>query len=232
MSLLIVFFRVIFTHTQRIGDWNEHAYLFFLGTFITLNASVNCLFINGLTHFSEVVRTGELDFVLLKPADEQFLLSCQRFDWTLLPQVLFGLATSLFATLQSEATIPVTTIFIYLLLLVAGVAVLYSLLLILAAVSVWTIRHHELYELWFCLLQFANYPKDIFKGQFVGACLSFVLTFVFPILLAVNVPAGFGAALLSGWQPIVFLGIAAIVTLSTSRRFFRFALRSYRSAST
>ena len=32
--------------------------------------------------FSELIRTGNLDFALLKPIDTQFLVSLQRIDWS------------------------------------------------------------------------------------------------------------------------------------------------------
>jgi viologen exporter family transport system permease protein len=100
----------------------------------------------------------------------------------------------------------------------------------LAAISVWTVRHEELYELWFYLLAFANYPDDIYRGNHFGSGVRLALTYALPILLAVNVPARYGAMLLDDWRPIAYLGGAAIVALAASRRFFKFALRSYQSA--
>ena len=44
--------------------------------------------------FSELIRTGELDFALLKPIDTQFLISLQRVDWSSLGNFLFGLAAA------------------------------------------------------------------------------------------------------------------------------------------
>ena len=84
LGLMLVFLKVIFLHTRRIGDWDEHRLFFFMGTYVTLNATVNCLFMTGCGRLSELIRTGNLDFELLKPIDEQFLLTFQRIDWALL----------------------------------------------------------------------------------------------------------------------------------------------------
>src|SRR5437899_9420141 len=54
IALQLVFFQVIFLHTERIGTWDRFNYLFFLGTFLTLNGIVNCLFIGNCTQFSEL----------------------------------------------------------------------------------------------------------------------------------------------------------------------------------
>ena len=40
--------------------------------------------------FSELVRTGDLDFALLKPIDTQFLISLQKFDWSSLSNFVFA----------------------------------------------------------------------------------------------------------------------------------------------
>ena len=48
------------------------------------------------------------------------------------------------------------------------------------------------------------------------------------ILLAVNVPARYGAMLLDDWRQVASRVAAA---LAASRAFFKFALRSYQSAS-
>ena len=231
LGVMLVFVKVIFLHTRRIGDWDQFGLLFFMGTYLTLNATVNCLFTSGCSRFSELIRSGNLDFELLKPVDEQFLLTCQRIDWALLPQVVLGLALSAFARFQSGSVPSAMQVVSYFVLLALGVAILYSLLVALAALSVWTVRHEELFELWFCLLQFANYPDDIYRKNAGGACVAFVLSYVLPILLAVNVPARYGAMLLDHWQPVIFLIIAAFFALVASRVFFKFALRSYRSAS-
>jgi ABC-2 type transport system permease protein len=78
LSLMLAFLKVIFLHTRRVGDWDEARLLAFVGTYLTLNAAVNCLFMNGCIRFSELVRTGNRDFELVKPVDEQFLLTCNR----------------------------------------------------------------------------------------------------------------------------------------------------------
>jgi ABC-2 type transport system permease protein len=220
-------FRRTVTHTRRIGDWDESRLLFFVGTYLTLIATVNCFFMTGCHRISELVRTGNLDFDLLRPVDEQFLVTCQRIDWALFPQILLGLTISGVASVNSGMAFSFGRQLAYFVLLGCGVAILYSLLVVLSALSIWTVRHSELYELWFYLLQFGNYPEEVYRGSILGSGVRTLLTYVLPILLAVNVPARYGAMLLHNWQPIVCLVSAAILALAASRAFFKRALRSY-----
>jgi ABC-2 type transport system permease protein len=114
----------------------------------------------------------------------------------------------------------------------ASVAILYSLLICLAASSVWLVRNQALYEMWWYVAQFGRYPGEIYQGSALGVGLRVLLTFVLPVLLAINIPArqGFADKERNAWL-ILYLFFAAAVALALSRMFFKKALRSYRSAS-
>jgi ABC-2 type transport system permease protein len=228
-AVTLGFFEVIFLHANAIGEWDKYRYLVFLGTFLTINATVNTLFIGGCVELTDLIRTGNLDFALLKPVDEQFLLTCCRFDWALAPQIAFGLGMVGYGSAHLDIPIDLARIATYAILVAFGVAILYSLLLMLASLSFWTIQHRELFELWFLLLQFGNYPDEIYRRTTLGLTVGPIFTYILPIIIAINVPAKFGAALLSDFWPIVVLGSISTFMLVVSRSFFKVALKHYRS---
>ncbi len=149
----------------------------------------------------------------------------------MLPQVLFTLGLTAYAGLHIEGAMSPVRVVTYALLLMASLAILYSLLVVLAALSVWTVRQRELYELWFYVFQLASCPPDVYGRWGAGAVLGFVLTYLIPIVTAISVPARYGAMLLETWRPVGYLLCAAGLTFMASRCFFRFALKAYRSAS-
>ena len=61
-------------------------------TAITVYAGglIEMLFLENCNQFADLVRTGNLDFYLLQPIDEQFLVSCRTFDWSCAPNLLMG----------------------------------------------------------------------------------------------------------------------------------------------
>ena len=73
---------------SHIADWSEPQYFFFVGCFFALNGLIETLFLENCNEFAELVRTGDLDFLLLKPIDEQFLISCRKVDWSTAPNVI------------------------------------------------------------------------------------------------------------------------------------------------
>jgi ABC-2 type transport system permease protein len=114
----------------------------------------------------------------------------------------------------------------------AGVGILYSLTIVLAALSVWLGRNTSIYDFWFYITTFSRYPMEIYQGT-LGDWLRRAFTFVLPILIVVNVPARLLAKpLRPEYAYLAWFAIAATaVSLVASRWVFQRALLSYRSAS-
>src|SRR5438132_1544215 len=100
LGILIAFYRTVFAKTSMIAGWSEPQYLFFVGCFFALNGVIETLFLENCNEFGELVRTGDLDFLLLKPIDEQFLISLRRIDWGTAPNVLMGAVLMVIALVQ------------------------------------------------------------------------------------------------------------------------------------
>src|ERR1700722_319191 len=100
LGILVAFFRVVFARTSAIAGWNEAQYFFFVGCFFAMNGVIEMLFLDNCNEFAELVRTGDLDGLLLKPIDEQFLITCRRIDWGTAPNILMGGAVMVMALYQ------------------------------------------------------------------------------------------------------------------------------------
>ncbi len=81
LAILIAFYRTVFARTSSVATWSEQEYFFFVGCFFAMNGLIEMLFLDNCNEFAELVRTGDLDGLLLKPIDEQFLITCRRIDW-------------------------------------------------------------------------------------------------------------------------------------------------------
>jgi ABC-2 type transport system permease protein len=182
--------------------------------------------------FSELVRTGGLDFALLKPIDTQFLISLRRIDWSSLSNFLFASVVMAVSLAHLESRPGLVQVIFYPLYVMCGVAILYSVMIALAATSVWLGRNQTLYEFWFYITNFSRYPMEIYEGTF-GTPIRWIFTFVIPLLVVVNVPAQLLAMPLAAqsWRLALFTLIATLAALTASRFVFNRAMLSYRSAS-
>ncbi len=236
------FYILIFEHTPSIGageaGWGKYQFFAFLATTLLINSLVHALFMTNADEFSEMIRTGSLDFVLLKPIDTQFLVSFQRVQWSALGNFVFGLGLLGYALWNIEGYTPTVLQFLlYPLYLLCGVAMFYSLMLVLASLSVWLGRNQTLYNFWFYITNFSRYPMEIYsRGGPAGLALWGFFTFIIPVLLVVNVPARILVRPLApqsaeDWILPPFALLATLAGLAASRWVFNRALLGYRSAS-
>ena len=102
------FYLIIFQHTSSIGEgsgWDREKFFLFIATTWFINSLVQAFFMPNAQEFSELIRTGGLDFALLKPIDTQFLISFRRIDWSALSNFFAGLviaAVSLYSLATSR----------------------------------------------------------------------------------------------------------------------------------
>ena len=230
LFILLAFYRVVFSKTSVVADWTEPQYLFFVGCYFALNGLLETLFLENCNEFANLVRSGDLDFLLLKPVDEQFLVSCRRVDWSTFPNVLMGLGVMLLALWQMQWQPDPGRLVAFGAMFGCGVLLSYSFMIVLTAVSVWLVRNQSLMEMWWLFSSLARYPREIFSRVGWAEPIGFFFTFLLPILLVVNVPAQAMVRVLD-WRLVAFTLAATVGGLASSRWFFLKALRSYRSAS-
>jgi len=235
MFMNLGFYLLIFQYTPMIGadtGWGKYQFFVFLATTLFINSLVQAFFMPNAEEFSEQVRTGGLDFALLKPIDTQFLISLTKVDWSSLSNFVFAIVLLSYSLAQLDYAPGVGQALLYPVYVLCGVAILYSLMIALASTSIWLGRNQNLYDFWFYITNFSRYPMEIYSGSF-GTPLRRLFTFLIPVLVVVNVPARLLALPLDSdnWWLALFTLVATAGSLLVSRWLFLRALESYRSAS-
>jgi len=232
------FYVLLFEYTPVLGvgtGWGKYPFFVFLATGMLINSLVHAFFMTNADEFGELIRSGRLDFALLKPIDTQFLVSLQRVEWSSLGNFVFGLALMAYALARVDYVPGPVQLLLYPLYVLCGVAMLYSLMFTLAATSIWLGRNETLYDFWFYITNFSRYPMEIYSGRF-GMPLRQFFSFVIPVLVVVNVPARLLVRPLTpeapeDWFLPMFAVFATAASVAVSRWVFNRALVSYRSAS-
>jgi ABC-2 type transport system permease protein len=234
------FYLLIFEYTDQINagstngsTWDKYQFFVFISTSMFINSIVQMFFMTNADEFSELIRTGGLDFALLKPIDTQFLVSLRRIEWSSIANFTVAAVLMAYALPRvNEVDVTVWRVLLYAIYVAAGIGILYSLTIVLAAASVWLGRNTSIYDFWFYITTFSRYPMEIYQGP-IGGWLRGIFTFVLPILIVVNVPARLLAKPLNREYSYlaVFAVVATVVSLVVSRWVFQRSLMSYRSAS-
>jgi len=229
LSILLLFYHTIFAKTDNVANWNREQYLFFVGCYFAMGGVLETFFLENCNNFADLIRTGDLDFYLLKPIDEQFLISCRSVDWSCVPNIAMGGGVMVTAVLQGGWDIDALTVLLFLSVFLCGAVLAYGFLVMLTSASVWFLRNQSLFEAWWLFTTLMRYPREIFSGAWATP-VGWVFSFVIPVMLVTNIPS---RVMMRTVEPemVAYLFGATVAVLWVSRRFFKYALLRYRSAS-
>lgn len=232
----IALFGIIFNSVPEINGWTRDQYFAFMATGMLINGVVETFFMPNCANLSEQIRTGKLDFALLKPIDSQFLVSLERINLAMLSQLALATALLLRSLWNLGEPISAMQLGLFVLYVAAGVLFFYSMMMVTACSSIFLGRNQGLYDFWFYITVFARYPRSIYDGSDSdrfenGEILQFGFSYLMPILLVVTVPARIIVGTLEEKHWAVIALLSALLGLAISRVVFRWSMNHYRSAS-
>ena len=173
MLLNLAFYLMVFRYTSSIGKhtgWDQYQFFMFFATSLVINAVVQAFFMTNVDELTDMIRTGGLDFILLKPIDTQFLVSLRRMEWSSLSNLAVGLVLLGYAMVRLAYVPGPIQVVLYVIYLACGVAIYYSLMIALASATVWMGRNLTLFDFWFYITTFSRYPMEIYKGRWADLC--------------------------------------------------------------
>jgi ABC-2 type transport system permease protein len=175
---------VVFRARSSVAGWTFGESLLVIGWFHILQGAIEGAINPSLNSVVEHVRKGTLDFVLIKPADAQFLVSTARFEVWRATHVVT--ATAIFAWgfhLIGRPPSPLGVI-AALALLACAVVLLYSLWILTVSAAFYVVRIDNLTYLFSSVFDAARWPSTVFRGV-----VRFLFTFVIPIAVMTTFPA-------------------------------------------
>lgn len=225
LFLLVFGVTIVFGQVEAIAGWQKEEvlllvytqafFLDFLWTFILIN----------LGYFSDLIRRGDLDFILLRPVNTRFLISVRYFS---LDHILrMGITLYLiFRQVNSMQRFPsLGQYFVFFLLFFLAIFIFYNFFFILTTANIWLTDLFNLGDLFDRIIGVARYPTGIFKGAAEVITLYFV-----PIAFIATIPVSF----LLGKENfgVIFSGLGlGLIFFCLSHFFWHFALKHYSSAS-
>jgi ABC-2 type transport system permease protein len=221
----LIFFGVLYGHTQELGGWNLGQTLIFISGFFMVDALHMTLFSNNMWMLPILVNKGDLDYYLLRPVSSLFFLSLREFAANSFLNLAIAVGVWCWALFSYPEPVTPSRLLVYLLLLVNGTVIYYVLHLAFLIPVFWLHSARGLGEIFFSLAHYAERPERIFAGY-----LRRLLVSLLPLSLVASRPAqqyfdGPDAPTLLHLGAVTALGFAFLVW------FWKRALRSYSSAS-
>jgi ABC-2 type transport system permease protein len=175
---------VVFGNRSSIAGWSFEEALVVIGWFLVMKGVLEGAVNPSLAAVVEHIRKGTLDFVLLKPADAQFLVSTQKFaPWRVIDVmggvVIFSVAFRRMGRWPAPAHVVAA-----LLLLGCAALILYSLWILVISAAFFVVKVDNLSFLFVSIFDAARWPADVFRGL-----LRFVFTWLVPLAIMTTFPA-------------------------------------------
>ncbi len=218
----------IFDNTKSLAGWGVPHMLVLVGVYRIVAGGIRMSIVPNMRRVFEDIREGTLDFVLLKPVHSQFLVSIREFVIWRLADVLLGVAVAVVGCVMLLGRVPAGAAMIFVVMLAASFAIVYSIWLMLATLCFWLVRIQIIEMVFWYVFEAGRFPIAIYRPW-----VQWTLTFVVPLAFITTFPAGALFAdpkMLPAAAPLLAV-VAALTLLVISNRFWAFGLRHYKGAS-
>ena len=213
------------SRVQSIYGWNREELLILTAAYNVIIGIFHTIFTRNFERFSELVHFGQLDQLLVKPMNSQFLISFWFVSYTSLIRVILGTVIILWLLNILHLTITLTTLIYFGLIMLIGLAFIYSVWFSLLTITIWHSNLSNLVDLLYTVTGSARFPENMFlKAR------NFALIFLLPITLVVSTPTKLLFQKATMFD-ILLLTFCALISIFFSKIFWNYALRSYTSAS-
>jgi ABC-2 type transport system permease protein len=215
----------IFANTRSLGGWSVQEVIVLLGVFRLMHGLIGMTIAPNMRGIMEDIRGGTLDFVLTKPLDSQFYVSFRQFVLWRVTDIVLGLILAVVGAVALGRSVGPGQVVLFVMMLAAGVTIIYSIWLILATSVFWFTRINNIEMVFWNAFEAARYPVDIYRPW-----VRWALTFILPLAFLTTFPAG---ALVGrgGWYAVGAALLVAPALLATATIFWRAGLRRYSGAS-
>jgi ABC-2 type transport system permease protein len=217
---------VVFGSREGVAGWSFEEALVVIGWFLVMKGILEGAVNPSLASVVEHIRKGTLDFVLLKPADAQFLVSTQKFQPWRVVDALAGNLVFVFAFRRMGRWPEPAHVLAAVLLLACAALILYSVWILVVSAAFFVVKVDNLSFLFVSIFDAARWPADVF-----GGALRFVFTWVVPLAIMTTFPA---RALLGkdfGPQDALAALLGAVAFAAFSRLVWLRSIGRYTSAS-
>ena len=225
-SSLYLFYHVIFQFTDHIGDFNKDMVIIFMIVTYMIDAVFEFFFSANIYSFNQMIVKGNLDFILTKPINSQFLLSLRfvGFNGLISFVVLLGVFFSLTMNYPHH-NISGLNYILFFISFIMGSVIWYSIDFMIHSLSFW-FKNFSVAG-WFSnnVKQFSMKPDSIYFGALKNVLLSIV-----PMAMIASIPVRF---LIYGFKLDLFiLQVTICIAFFIGARYFWLkSLVKYESAS-
>jgi ABC-2 type transport system permease protein len=216
---------IIFSNTTTLGGWGLGELIALLGVFRLVNTLMIALIWPNTEKFNQSIRDGSMDYTILQPVNSLFLVTFSRITvWRIWDLVLAIILIVVGINMAGEIVTPFN-ILIFILLAITGTLIIYSLWIVLIAMTFWFTKFDNNVTILQALLDSGRYPSTVYP-----AWLRVIVTFIIPIAVATTIPLQALRGDLGPGQVLLFIGVS-VVSFWVATKVWKLGLKRYSGAS-
>jgi ABC-2 type transport system permease protein len=216
---------IIFNNTQTIGGWGFGELIALLGVFRLVHTLMIALVWPNTEKFNQSIRDGSMDYTLLQPVNSMFLVTFSRITvWRAWDLVLAAVLIIAGINLAGETTTPIQ-ILAFLVLTASGALIIYSLWIVLIALTFWFTKFDNNVTILQALMDTGRYPVTVYPWW-----MRILVTFIIPIAVATTIPLQGLRGELTVSRVVMFLAIG-FVSFLVATQVWKAGLKRYSGAS-
>lgn len=212
MLMYLIFINTIFIHTKTVNGWDKYRMLMLTFQGGLMDSLFTFLIVPGLKRLPEMINTGILDFILLKPLPPRFTISFNEFDIPQIKNIIINIAGLIYCFIELDIEMTPLKLSLYILLSLNGFFLIYSIMFILMSLAFWFMRMDIVMGIGSELITIGNKPMQIYPGL-----IQKILIFVVPLFICFNFPILFAVEKL----PRYYIGVSFVSS------FFFFILSNF-----
>lgn len=216
---------IIFSNTETLGGWGIGELIALLGVFRLVNTLMIALIWPNTEKFNQSIRDGSMDYTILQPVNSMFLVTFSRITvWRIWDLVLAVVLIVVGINMSGDVTSPLQ-ILTFVLLAITGTIVIYSLWIVLIALTFWFTKFDNNVTILQALMDAGRYPVTVYP-----VWLRVIVTFIIPIAVATTIPLqALRGELVSG-QVLMYIAIS-IASFWVASIVWKAGLKRYSGAS-
>src|SRR5512134_1259783 len=216
---------IIFSNTETIAGWGFGELIALLGVFRLVHTLMMALIWPNTEKFNQSIRDGSMDYTLLQPVNSMFLVTFSRVTVWRAWDLVLSVVLIVIGINASGATATPLSILVFLVLTLSGAVVIYSLWIVLIALTFWFTKFDNNVTILQALLDAGRYPVTVYP-----VWLRILVTWIIPIAVATTVPLQALRGDLSIGRALMFIAIG-IVSFLVASQVWKRGLKQYSGAS-
>lgn len=217
----VFFFALILNVSETIGGWSRAEMYVLLAIFTIIDAFTWSFFFHNMSEYTKNVFSGELNNLLTKPLDSQFIIMTQSNSYNNIFRLFLGIIMLFWALNQLPQPFTFMQLLLSFVLTGLSLTFIYFLWFAISTLSFWVEKLDNINEVIPTFRRVFQVPADVFTGL-----ASTLMTVILPLGLVTTLPSQIFFGKLQWLSVLYFAGFTLVLVLF-SRWFFSISIRKY-----